>query len=135
LADLSYRYTFDVLGELFFGKMFGYMKERTDIGNCMKAIDALLPAYTISGIVPSYLSKLCLSSTVLFSPSIRGAMGAVKLLDNASKTAVKRRNQEIEEKKDDRRDILRKLIEINADRGAHINFTERDIQRESYTAL
>jgi hypothetical protein len=63
---LSCRYAFDVLGELFYGKMFGFMSEHTDIGNYMKAIDSLLPAFTIGGTVPSYLTKLYLVSTVLF---------------------------------------------------------------------
>jgi hypothetical protein len=52
-ADLACWYAFDVLGELFYGKMFGFMSERTDIGNYMKAIDSLLPAFTIGGTVPS----------------------------------------------------------------------------------
>ena len=32
-ADLSCRYAFDVLGELFYGKTFGFISERTDIGD------------------------------------------------------------------------------------------------------
>lgn len=64
-ADMSCRYAFDVLGELFYGNKFGFMSERKDIGNYMKAIDSLLPAFTIGGTVPSYLTKLYLVSTIL----------------------------------------------------------------------
>lgn len=132
---MSCRYAFDVLGELFYGKMFGFMSERTDIGNYMKAIDSLLPAFTIGGTVPSYLTKLYLVSTILFSPSVRGALGAVKHIENASEAAVKRRKQEIEENKDDKRDMLRKMLEINADRGEKINFTYLHICVESHSSL
>lgn len=111
------------------------MSERTDIDNCMKAIDSLLPAFTIGGTMPSYLTKLYLISTSLFSPSFRGALGAVKHLENASEVAVKRRKQEVEESKDDKRDLLRKMLEINADRGDKTDFTYSHIIVESYHSL
>lgn len=115
--------------------MFGFMSERTDVGNYMKAIDSLLPAFTIGGTVPSYLTKLYLLSTILFSPSVRGALGAVKQIENASEAAVRRRKQEIEENKDDKRDMLRKMLEINADRGEKINFTYPHICVESHSSM
>lgn len=83
--DLSYRHAFDVLSELFYGKMFSFIRERTDVGGYMKAIESLLPAFTIGGTVPSYLTKLYLLSTILFSPSVRGAVGAVNHLESAPK--------------------------------------------------
>ena len=134
-ADLPRRYAFDVLGELFYGKMFGFMSERKDIGNYMKAIDSLLPAFTISGTMPSYLTKLYLLSTILFSPSVRGALGAIKHIENASEAAVERRKQEIDENKDNKRDMLRKMLEINADRGEKINFTYEHICVESHSSM
>jgi hypothetical protein len=115
--------------------MFGFMSERIDIGNYMKAKDSLLPAFTISDTMPSYLTKLYLLSTILFSPSVRGALGAVKHIENASEAAVKRRKQEIEENKDDKRDMLRKLLEINVDRGEKINFTYEHIYVESHSSM
>ena len=123
-----------MLDELFYGKTFGFMKERTDVGNYMKAIDCLLPAFTIGGTMPSYLTKLYLVSTVLLSPSVRGALGAVKHIENTSIAAVERRKQEIEEK-DDKRDMLRKMLEITADRGDKINFTCSDICIESHSSM
>lgn len=60
--------------------MFGFMSERTDVGNYMKALDSLLHAFTVSGTMPSYLTKVYFLSTILFSPSVRGALGAVKLI-------------------------------------------------------
>jgi len=125
-----------VLGELFYGKMFGFMKERTDIGGYMKAIDSLLPAFTIGGTLPSYLTRLYILSTVLLSPSVRGALGAVKHVEQASKNAVKRRKQELDEKRnDEKHDMLRKMLEINADRGEKINFTHQHIIVESHSSM
>ena len=135
MADSSCRYAFDVLGELFYGKMFGFMSERKDIGNYMKAIDSLLPAFTIGGTLPSYLTKMYLLSTILFSPSVRGALGAVKSIENASKDAVDRRKQEIVEGKVDKHDMLRKMLEINANRGEKLNFTYGHIVVESHSSM
>ncbi|KAL8703542.1 MAG: hypothetical protein Q9201_003272 [Fulgogasparrea decipioides] len=115
--------------------MFGFMRERIDVGNYMKAIDSLLPAFTIGGTVPSYLTKLFLLSTILFSPAVRGALGAIKHIENASVTAVNRRQQELSEQKDDKHDMLRKMLEINADRGEKIDFTFQHICVESHSSL
>ena len=134
-ADLSCRYAFDVLGELFYGKVFGFMRERKDIGDYMEAIDSLLPAFTIGGTLPSYLTKWYLVSTILFSSSVRGALGAVKHIENASEAAVKRRGQEIVENTDEKRDMLRKMLEINVDRGEKINFTYQHLCVESHSSM
>ncbi|KAL8920034.1 MAG: hypothetical protein Q9208_006489 [Pyrenodesmia sp. 3 TL-2023] len=128
-------YAFDVLGELFYGKTFGFMHERRDIGGYMKAIDSLLPAFTIGGTLPSYLTKMYFLATVIISPSVRGALGAVKHIEEASKTAVERRGQELAAEKDNRHDILRKMLEIDADRGGKINFTYQDIYVESHSSI
>lgn len=116
--------------------MFGMMRERTDIGNYMKSIQSLLPAFTVGGTLPSYLSKLYLVSTILFSPSVRGALGAVKHIEEASIAAVERRVEELEgNRDDDKHDMIRKMLEISADRGEKINFKHSDIVVESHSSL
>ena len=111
------------------------MSERADIGECMRAIDSLLPVLNFGGTMPSYLRKPYLIFLSLFSQSFGGALGATKLLENATQTAIEKRKQEIVENKDNRRDVLRKMLEINADRGEKIDFTHGDILVESYSAM
>lgn len=134
-ADFTNRYAFDVLGELFYGKMFGFLRQRTDVGEYMKAIDSLLPAFTIGGTLPSYLTKLYFLSTVILSPSVRGALGAVKHIEHASETAVENRKREMAGRDDGKHDMLRKMIEINADRGEKIDFTHQHICVESHSSM
>ncbi|KAI4121066.1 MAG: hypothetical protein LQ341_007461 [Variospora aurantia] len=111
--------------------MFGFMQEGKDIGGYMKTIDSLLPAFTVGGTVPSYLTKLYFLSTVIVSPSVRGALGAVGHIGDASEAAVQKRRRDLtEEKKDGRHDLLRKMFDINAERGEKVNFTYEDIQSE-----
>ena len=111
------------------------MSERKDVGNYMKAIDSLLPAFTIGGTLPSYLTKLYLISTILLFPSVRGALGAVQRLETASKAAVAKRKQDLERNKDDKRDLLRKMLEINSERGEKIDLTIGHICVESHSSL
>ena len=115
--------------------MFGFLREHRDIGGYMQAIDSLLPAFTNGGTLPSYLTKPYLVSTFLFLPSVRGALGAVKQIENASEAAVNRRKQEVLENKDDKRDMPRKMLEINADSGEKINFTYQHIVVESHSSM
>ncbi|KAL9619120.1 MAG: hypothetical protein Q9160_006209 [Pyrenula sp. 1 TL-2023] len=128
-------YTFDVLGELFYGKMFGFMKERKDIGNYMRAIHSLLPVFTIGGTLPSYLTKPFFLSTLIFAPSVRGALGAVKHIEMASRAAVTEREQELKKENDNRRDMLRKMLDISHDRGESIGFNKEDVIVESHSSL
>ncbi|KAL9073674.1 MAG: hypothetical protein Q9157_004648 [Trypethelium eluteriae] len=128
-------YAFDVLGELFYGNMFGFMRERKDISGYMNAIDALLPAFSIGGTVPSYLTKPFLISTTLFSPSIRGALGAVKHLEKASQAAVTKRKDQITNNKDEKRDMLRKMLDISAERGTELDFTDSHVFVESHSSF
>lgn len=129
------RYAFDVLGELFYSEVFGFMRQRTDIGNYMKAIGSLLPVFTIRVIIPSYLRKPYLISTKLFSPSIRAALGAVKHLENAPKAAVQGRKEELEATQDHKQDMFRKMLDISADRREEVRFTCYDIVVESHSSL
>jgi hypothetical protein len=124
-----------VLGELFYGRSFGMMRERKDVGDYMKSIQALLPMFTIGGSLPSYLSQLYLLSTIIFSPSLRGAVGAAQNLVKFSIAAVKAHAQELEENTNDKQDMLRKMIEISTDRGEKINFTHEHIFLESHISL
>lgn len=72
---------------------------------------------------------------MIFSLSVHGTLGAINQIDTASKAAVKIRKQEIQESKDDKRDILRKMLEIEGDRGAELGFTEEHIHVESHSSL
>ena len=161
------RYTFDVLGELFYGKMFGFMGTGIDVGGYMKAIESLLPAFTIGGTLPSYLTNPFLLSTILMSPAIRGALSAVQKIEDASRTAVEQRKREweqfkssgdglmffffffgnswpggltqtttsLETNQDVKRDILRKILEINSEKGEKIDFTYQHIYVESHSSM
>lgn len=131
----SQRYAFDVLGELSFGNDFGFMKEQKDVGNYMKAIHSICIKNTMAGTLPSYFSGLTFPTLSLFCASFRGTIEAIINLSVSSKKSMDKRMREIEENKDDRRHILRKLMEISAEKGEKVNFNAGHIYAESHSSL
>ena len=112
------------------------MTDDADIGGYMHDISSLLPAFTLGGTVPSYLTKFYLVATILFSPSVRGALGAVKHLSTASEIAVKKRQDELlSNKQDDEHDMLGKMLTIAADRGDKLDFNFEHVCVESHSSL
>lgn len=85
-----------MLGELFYGEMFGSMKAGRDISGSSDAVDSLIFALTIGGVLPSYLTTIYLLFTTSISPSVRGALDAVNKIKEASHAAVKKRKHEYE---------------------------------------
>jgi hypothetical protein len=128
-------YALDVLGELFYCQDFGFLRKRKKIGNVMNAIQSLFPPLTISGTLPFYLRKLYLLSTTLLSPSLYGALGNFKYLNTVAEIIGNKRKWEMDEKKDDKLDILQKMLEINAHQGAELNFKYKHFNIESRSSL
>lgn len=49
------RYTFDVLGELYYGEMFGFMKDREDHNDWIWALDKMIPFVCFAGVTSPLL--------------------------------------------------------------------------------
>ena len=69
--DTQQRYTFDVIGELFFGRMFGFLRERKDIGGYIAAVDIILPHAIRVAVLPKLLWPLQILDADLTLPSVR----------------------------------------------------------------
>ncbi|KAL4967349.1 cytochrome P450 [Aspergillus stella-maris] len=135
LGLLLNMYAFDVLGELFYGQTFGMIETRSDVGGYMESIESLLPIFTIGGTLPSWLTPIYLIYKISFSASLRGAINATKRITIASQEAIQRRSRELADHSNNKPDILRKMLEIVADRGAKVKFTTKHILVESQSSL
>jgi hypothetical protein len=132
---LSARYAFDVIGELYFGQMFGFMEHRTDHGSYIASLDTLLPVLTLTALAPSYVRPLVLGMAVL-SPTVRNALKAVDHIANAARGCVTRRKQALSAGHQDiRRDLLQQLFEIHQQKGEKVDFGEGEITYEAYVAM
>ncbi|KIW85494.1 hypothetical protein Z517_00885 [Fonsecaea pedrosoi CBS 271.37] len=144
LGEWLQMYAFDVVGELFFGKMFGFMNEGHDHENWIASLDLLMPFLTITSVIPSYLRTLLAVSAFLF-PKVRQAFHALNTLEAAAKRCVVERKELLQNPDaagaaDDkgpglRRDLLAQMFAIQQSKGADVNFSDKDMTKESYSAI
>ncbi len=99
------RYTFDVVGELFFGRQFGFMRDEHDYGQYIKSLDTLLPGIALSAVLPSYI-RLFHSSIGLLFPTIRNSIKGFNEIRAASSYWTNARQEQIQAGSFERIDLL-----------------------------
>ncbi|KAL2396868.1 Cytochrome P450 monooxygenase gsfF [Exophiala dermatitidis] len=128
-------YAFDVIGELYFGRMFGFMETRSDHESWIHSLDLLLPFLCMTAVVPTYVRPLILASSI----AVPGSLKAVKAIDTiataARKCAAKRFSEGKEAKSKDRTDILEQLYTIHQEKGEKVDFNMPEIEQEAWIAL
>lgn len=134
LATWLQWYAFDVIGELYFSSMFGFMRERTDYRDYIASLDILLPVLCAASVMPTYLRGLFLSSGMLLS-SARKALKALQNIEQASATCVQERLQSNIIETDTREDFLGKLLAIHENKGKEQDFDIANVQTEVYSGL
>ncbi|KAK4868009.1 hypothetical protein LT330_007668 [Penicillium expansum] len=133
LLEWTRMYAYDVIGELYFSKMFGLMKARGDHLGIMKSTDTLIPAMAISAVMPSYLRSFFMLVGVLFAET-RKALSALNDLATAADSAVQSHVQA--SSSDDsvirRTDIISKVFNIHRDQGEKLDFQIDDVKLEAF---
>lgn len=124
------------MGQLFFGRMFGFMETRSDYDGYIHSLDLLLPILCTAAILPVGTRTLWLMSGIVF-PSVRKALPCVEKIDVAAKENVRKRQDLLETGKagESKKDLLAKLFEVSSSKGAQEDFKLADIQQEAYVAL
>ncbi|GAB7353809.1 hypothetical protein MBLNU459_g4187t1 [Dothideomycetes sp. NU459] len=136
----SERYAFDVVGELYFGRMFGFMQHRHDHGNYIESLDALIPGICATAVSASYARPLILASSLLL-PTVRKGLKAIDHIAAAAKACVARRVEEQScagagaDGGVPRRDLLQQLLEIQQSKGEKVDFGRGEVEQEAYVAL
>jgi hypothetical protein len=128
------RYAFDVIGEIFFGDMFGFLQKCEDHGAFIASLDALMPVLCMAAIAPSYIRPLIMTSAIV----IPAALKALKAIDGIRKAAVEaagKRMKTIDEGGPLRNDMLQQLFDIVRNKGDKVNFSSREATLEAYVAM
>lgn len=123
-----------MVGEVFFGEMFGFMKDSEDHGSYIASLDAVLPLIAVSAVSPSYIRPLLQLSGI----AIPGVLKAVKALDGilqASFQASGKRKNDLDNGVVHRSDLLQQLFDIVREKGEKVNFSTKEVTLESYVAL
>lgn len=126
------RYTFDVIGELFFGERFGFLDGEHDYENTIQHLDFLFPAAAIGGVLPAYVRKIFQLVGPL-APTIRAGITCFENIRARAKAAVQGRLAEVEAgNRTGRADMLDKLIGL---REVKPGWEVMDINSEVCSAL
>ena len=129
-----------MLGELFFGHQFGFMKNNHDHNAWMATLEALFPFIATSAVLPKYL-RGAFSLAGLFSSSIRKGIPGMTTMVKASVACVAERQGQLERGEPTRRDILAKAFDIyEADlhdekKSNSQKMLLEDVQTEALTAM
>lgn len=63
----SFRYTFDIIGELFYGHAFGFVDEGKGQNDWIKSLDKMIPFVCLMGVGPRILRPFIGLGTMLLS--------------------------------------------------------------------
>jgi hypothetical protein len=122
-----------VIGELYFGNMFGFMQNSHDHGNYIESLDNLIPPMCVAAVGPSYLRGFLLTGLPMVSAKAKKAMSAIGHISTAAKDCVGRRLRGEDDV--ERRDILNQLLDIVASKGEKDDFQVPEVEQEAYSGL
>ena len=130
-ADAENRYAFDVIGELFFGHQFGFMRDEHDYGRYIECLDTLLPGIAVSCVLPAYIRPFNSSIGMLF-PTIRSSIKGFDEIRVAGKYWTNARQEQMQSKSAERIDLLDKFFRIKESKEG---YDIPEIQSEACTAM
>ncbi|OAP61609.1 hypothetical protein AYL99_03812 [Fonsecaea erecta] len=124
-------YTFDVIGELFFGHQFGFLRDEHDYGRYIESLDTLLPGIALSCVLPAYIRPLHSSLGMLF-PTIRNSVKGFDEIRAAGRYWTSVRQQQMQSGSVERVDLLDKFFKVKEDKAG---WDVDDIQNEACVAI
>ncbi|KAG9188185.1 hypothetical protein G6011_02108 [Alternaria panax] len=128
-------YAFDVIGELFFSRSFGFIKNAHDCGGYIRALDLLIPFIAIACASSAYLRSVVLISGAMI-PRVFRALKALKHIEDASAACVSERQRLINSgKADECEDMLQSFFNIMRQNGSQKDFGLTEVKMEAYGAF
>ena len=133
LGDWVNYFSFDAIGQLYFGDMFGFMRDRMDYQQWVASLDALVPIMNAAAWSAPYARPFIYVSAMLTAKT-RFAIGGMERMIDAAVTCVAKRTDDIAAGKEMRPDILSQLWDIE-EKGEKAGFKKSDIEQEAWVAL
>ena len=130
-------YAFDVIGELYFGRMFGFMETGKDYHSLIHSLDVLNPLLASLAVSATYARPLIQLSAIAFS-SIRSALKSIDHVVQTAKACVTQRQHELKIAEGGqllRQDLLQQMMCIMQEHGEKVDFGIGEVQYEAYVAL
>ena len=129
------RFSFDVIGELYFSNMFGFMREGRDHLKWIDALDTFMPHLIKAALLPSWVRPPYFATTLATTSEARKAARDYSGIENAVEDCVVERQNKSPDERASREDILGRFFEIHQEKGEKLDFTIDDIKTEVHIAL
>lgn len=126
-----------MIGELFYGRMLGFLQGSHDYESLIEALDTLLPVLIMSCVAPPLFRPLITISAVLSSTKRKAVAVARRLEKIARQMAVQHRKIKAEKGASGktRRDFLKQLLDNVSDKGKQVEFGFDEVACEVHIAL
>jgi hypothetical protein len=127
-------YAYDNIGVVFFGKQFGFMKDRIDYGNYIESVHQAMPFLHILASAPAYARPFLMGGAACVPRLLK----AVLAVDGVKKTAERETYEAQARAEADtakRVDVTSSLLGVMREKGEKNNFGLREIVSENWTAV
>ena len=130
-------YAFDVIGELFFSRPFGFLASRRDVGGWIQAGDTLSLIFTMLGFSPPWARPLLYVASALVPKVLRGVR-SLGTMETAAEECIRQRREAMEKEGGGgggRVDMLASFIRIMEEKGMEVDYGPVEVKSEIHTAL
>ncbi|KAF2633131.1 cytochrome P450 [Macroventuria anomochaeta] len=130
MAEWVQWYAFDVIGELFFSRKFGFMENAHDHQRYIHALDLVTPFLAVACVMPAYMRPFFLASGAMV-PRVFRALNALKHIESASDACVAEGRLGFKCDRG-RKDMLDGFFDIWHKKGEAKDFTLMEVKMEVY---
>ena len=130
----AYRYAFDVVGAVFFGKQFGFLEHSHDHDRWIESVHLAIPFLSVITMAPVYARHPLLTIAVVI-PKLLKSVIAVDGLRRVSIKETQNRMKESEDSTSKRHDILSQLLTIVNEKGDKVDLTHNEATSEMWTGM
>ncbi|KAK1478524.1 hypothetical protein CCUS01_04870 [Colletotrichum cuscutae] len=132
IGEWLHWYTFDIIGELFYGRAFGFLDEGKDQNNWIKSLDEMIPFVCLMGVAPPALRRFIGIGTMLTSAGKEIAKGVKNIGESSARLMKDAYESRLEAP---RTDMAQQVFAIYEKNGEKYDYRWGDVEQESYGAL
>ncbi|KAH9207407.1 cytochrome P450 oxidoreductase [Leptodontidium sp. 2 PMI_412] len=131
------KYTFDVIGEMFYGKEggFGFIRDNIDVNNWCRLLEVVVRPMTAIAYVPYGLQSVFLLSQLVSAETRAGVLGFFTVVQQANSTLKQRLDDMAAKRPISLTDGLSKLINVANEKGKKSRFGMQDVAAEIFAII
>ena len=129
-------YAFDVVGELFFSRQFGFLETKGDPKGWIQAGDTLSLVFTLLAFSPAWARPVILLLSAMVPKVLKGVK-SLGTMEVAAEECIRERRELLEKSGGvmERVDMLASFIKIMEEKGTQVDYGPVEVKSEIHTAL